>query len=182
MKFDVIVGNPPYQLNTNGHGAQAKPVYHLFMEGAQQLAPKHIALIIPSRWFSGGMGLDTFRARMVADRRLRTIVDYPVLFEAFPGVEIKGGVCYFHWDSQYNGDCEFVTFSGGEAKSRVTRTKESQFLRRYASAESRLPPEKSHPSTHLAFRRTSRIIRNTAFPAQFPFIFEAQPALSRKAP
>lgn len=114
MKFDVIVGNPPYQLETSGHGAQAAPIYHLFIEQAKKLHPRYIAMIVPSRWFAGGMGLNTFRFEMLNDNRMKELVDYPNASDCFPGVEIKGGVCYFIWDSQYHGDCRIRTISGDE--------------------------------------------------------------------
>ena len=121
MRFEVIVGNPPYQLQTEGHGATASTIYHRFIERAIALEPKYVAMIVPSRWFTGGKGLDEFRERMIADRRLRTIVDNPKLFDCFPGVEIKGGVNYFLWDRDHDGDCEFSTRIDGTIVSTATR-------------------------------------------------------------
>lgn len=121
MQFDVIVGNPPYQLGTDGFGATASTMYHHFVERAVALQPKYVAMITPSRWFAGGKGLDEFRATMISDRRLRAIVDNPKTFDCFPGVEIKGGVNYFLWDRDYEGDCEFSTRIDGTVVSTVTR-------------------------------------------------------------
>jgi site-specific DNA-methyltransferase (adenine-specific) len=121
MQFDVIVGNPPYQLQTEGFGATASTIYHRFVEHAIALEPKYMAMIIPSRWFSGGKGLDEFRERMIADRRLRVIVDNPKVFDCFPGVKIRGGVNYFLWDQDHNGDCEFATRIDGTIVSTMTR-------------------------------------------------------------
>jgi site-specific DNA-methyltransferase (adenine-specific) len=121
VRFDVIVGNPPYQLGTEGFGATASPIYHRFVEHAIDLEPKYLAMITPSRWFTGGKGMDDFRGRMIADRRLRAIVDNPKLFDCFPGVEIKGGVNYFLWDRDHDGDCEFSTRIDGVVTSTMKR-------------------------------------------------------------
>jgi len=102
MKFDVILGNPPYQVDTEGHGTTASPLYHRFVESALTLDPKYVVMIVPSRWFAGGKGLDAFRVTMIEDRRIRAIVDNPKLFDCFPGVKVQGGVNYFLWDRDHH--------------------------------------------------------------------------------
>ncbi|MDQ1546919.1 MAG: hypothetical protein QOH69_1823 [Actinomycetota bacterium] len=113
MQFDVIIGNPPYQLDDGGFGTSAAPIYQLFVQKALQLEPRYAVFVTPSRWFAGGKGLDAYREQMLSDRRMRSIVDYPKLFEAFPGVKIRGGISYFLWSRDYNGPCVVQTMWDG---------------------------------------------------------------------
>ncbi len=121
MQFDVIVGNPPYQLDTDGHGAQAKPIYHLFVEQSRKLDPRHICMVTPARWFSGGMGLDGYRKNMLTDTRIRVLQDYPESSDVFPGTQIKGGVCVFLWNRDSRGDVRVTTCVKGDPISTVSR-------------------------------------------------------------
>lgn len=120
MKFDVIVGNPPYQIDSDGN-TRTKPVYHHFVQRAIAMKPRYVLMITPSRWFTGGLGLDQYRESMINDRHMAKLVNNPKLFDCFPGVEIKGGVSYFLWDRDHNGDCEFSTRFDGVITSTLTR-------------------------------------------------------------
>jgi site-specific DNA-methyltransferase (adenine-specific) len=114
MQFDVIIGNPPYQLDDGGFGTSAAPIYQLFVEKAIELDPRFLVMVTPSRWMAGGKGLDKYRERMLGDKRMQGIVDYPKLYEGFPGVKIRGGISYFLWSRDHDGPCEIQTIWDGK--------------------------------------------------------------------
>lgn len=124
MQFDVIIGNPPYQLGQSGGeavGGFAMPVYQEFVRAAKSLDPRFVVMVTPSRWFAGGRGLDEYRSEMLADKRIRALVDFPDAGEAFPGTQIKGGVSYFLWDTSWSDACEVTTIEKGKPTAPPTK-------------------------------------------------------------
>jgi len=121
MQFDVIIGNPPYQMTGGAGGTSDSSIYHLFVEQALKLDPRFLSMVIPSRWLAGGRGMDEFRKAMLGDRHMRELVDYPAASDVFPGVEIKAGVCYFLWDAAHKGDCKVTTIRGEEVLGPIQR-------------------------------------------------------------
>ena len=134
MKFDVIVGNPPYQLNDGGHGRSASPIYHRFVHQAKKLNPRYLTMIMPARWFAGGKGLDEFRSEMLNDNRIRKIVDIENSSDVFPGVDIAGGICYFLWERDSRGPCEVINFHNGEQIVSVRQLNEFETFIRHSRA------------------------------------------------
>lgn len=134
MKFDVIIGNPPYQLDTGGSGRQAKPIYQLFIEQAKKLNPRYLSMIIPSRWFAGGMGMDTFRNKMMNDTHITKLVDYANAKDCFPENSISGGVCYFLRERDNAGKCKVTNIYNNKTISMNRPLNEFPTLVRYNEA------------------------------------------------
>ncbi len=120
MQFDVIIGNPPYQLASDG-GTRDVPIYQKFVEQAKKLEPRYLTMVIPSRWMAGGLGLSEFRQAMLSDKRIRDLVDYPNAAEIFSSVGINGGACYFLWDAAHDGPCSVSSVRAGEVTGPTSR-------------------------------------------------------------
>ena len=114
MQFDVIIGNPPYQMKGGAGGTSDSSIYQLFVDQARKLEPRLLSMVVPSRWLAGGRGLDEFRKEMLGSHKLIRLVDFPVSREVFPNVEVKGGICYFLWSGAHNGPCDVTVIRGKE--------------------------------------------------------------------
>ncbi len=121
MQFDVIIGNPPYQMKGGAGGTSDSSIYHLFVQQAMNLEPRYLSMVIPSRWMAGGRGMDGFRKIMLAGRHVSHLVDYTRMSTAFPGVDFEGGVGYFVWSRDYQGDTQYTLFQGDEQQPTITR-------------------------------------------------------------
>jgi site-specific DNA-methyltransferase (adenine-specific) len=126
MKFDVIIGNPPYQLAGGAGGSSDSSIYHKFVEQAQKLEPRYLSMVIPSRWMAGGRGMDDFRRQMLSGGQIVELHDFPISKEVFPGVDVKGGICHFLWDGNYRGDTEY-SITRGDQKHGPVRRKLDEF-------------------------------------------------------
>jgi len=134
MKFNAIVGNPPYQVMDGGSGVSAKPTYHHFVEISKVMNPDYISMIMPARWYAGGKGLDTFRQDMLEDKRLKVLFDYPNSNDCFTNVDIAGGLCYFLWDANYSGNCTVSNYAYGKYVSAERKLDEFSTFIRYNKA------------------------------------------------
>ena len=136
MKFDYVIGNPPYQEVDGGSGASATPVYNKFIEETKTLNPTAMSFIIPAKWYSGGKGLDEFREQMLNDKRMAVLVDYPNSLDVFPNVDVAGGVCYFVWAKSHEGKCYYINYRDGVKTSEYRDLNEfSTFIRYPIAAE-----------------------------------------------
>lgn len=134
MKFKAIVGNPPYQVMDGGSKASASPIYQLFVESAKKISPAAISLIMPSKWFAGGKGLDDFRENTRIDKRMEYIYDYVNAKDLFPTASIGGGICYFLWRKNYNGKCTFTNIMADHSSTKKRNLDQYDVIVRYNEA------------------------------------------------
>ena len=134
MKFDYVIGNPPYQEVDGGSGASATPVYNKFIEETKTLNPTAMSFIIPAKWYSGGKGLDKFREQMLNDKRMAVLVDYPNSLDVFPNVDVAGGVCYFVWAKSHDGKCYYINYRDRVKTSEYRDLNEFSTFIRYPTA------------------------------------------------
>lgn len=148
MKFDVIIGNPPYHISDAGDSTGSSPIYHKFVEQAKKLKPRYLTMIIPSRWFAGGKGLDAFRDIMLHDHHISKLVDYPIASDVFPGVKVIGGVCFFLWERDCKGLCQVTTHMNDKTDSMTRPLDEFDIFVRFNQAIPILKKvlEKNYPS------------------------------------
>lgn len=159
MKFDVIIGNPPYQMSDGGAQASSIPLYQKFVCQAKKLKPRYLTMIIPARWYAGGKGLDEFRNNMLHDKHISILHDYPLSSDCFPGVQVEGGVCFFLWDKEHNGDCWVISHSGNIITSKALRSllqKDNTTFIRYNQAISILNKVKRNNNTSFSSIVSSR--------------------------
>ena len=135
MKIDAIIGNPPYQVNVgikkDNYGVL---IFDKFVQLSKKMAPNYLSMIMPSRWFTGGRGLDSFRDEMLNDRRISFIKDFVDSKECFPGVDIAGGICYFLWDKNHNDNCTFISRVSGKDTKTIRKLNEYELFPRYNEA------------------------------------------------
>lgn len=156
MQFDVIIGNPPYQLNDGGNGASAIPIYQKFVEQAKKLNPRYLTMIIPARWYAGGKGLDDFRKSMLEDKHISHLVDYVNAKDCFPGTSIGGGICYFLRQKDYEGQCKYTNIHDGRGSIAIRSLDENAVFIRYNEAISIINKVKSFNEKNFSCNVGSR--------------------------
>lgn len=171
MKFDVIIGNPPYQLSDGGSGPSAMPLYNQFVTQAKKLNPRYLSMIIPARWYAGGKGLDSFRNDMLNDNRIRVLLDYETSKDCFDGVDIAGGICYFLWDRDHPGKCKITnaTARGTNTVERhlneypifIRSNKSVEILRKVLKKETRFMDDSVLSQKPFGFRTYARGSENS---------------------
>ncbi len=176
LDFNIVVGNPPYQESDGGAGASAKPIYNEFVGISKELAPTNIALIMPTRWYAGGKGLDDFRDQMLSDAQVSQLHDFLKPEVIFPEINLRGGICYLLWDKEHNNNPTQVFTYKNDLKpkidSRKLRTEDSDIFIRHGIAIEILKKINSHPKfksfeKHISSRRPfnidANIVKNEKF-------------------
>lgn len=156
MHFDVIIGNPPYQMEDGGNSASAKPIYHVFVAQAKRLRPRYLCMIIPARWYTGGKGLDAFRDTMLSDDRIAVLCDYINSKDCFSGLSVSGGICYFLWDISHRGECKFISNNAGRVSESLRSLSEFPIFVRYNEAVSIIHKVRSSSEESISRMMTSR--------------------------
>ncbi|MDR1776848.1 MAG: Eco57I restriction-modification methylase domain-containing protein [Desulfovibrio sp.] len=156
MKFDVIIGNPPYQLSDGGQKASATPIYQKFIQQSKKLNPRFLTMIVPARWFSSGRGLDSFREEMLNDDRVHNLVDYSDSNDCFPGVDIAGGICYFLWERDYHGECTVNNIHHGKSFISTRKLNDHHIFVRYGEALSIIEKVKEKATDFMDSRVSSQ--------------------------
>ena len=167
MKFDAIVGNPPYQVMDEGHGVSAKPVYNVFVDIAKAMNPNYISMIMPARWYVGGKGLELFREKMLNDKRISVLYDFPNSRDCFSNVDIAGGLCFFLWDKNHNDQCKVVNCNGSitnDAKRFLNE--QSILIRENQALEIIRKIQRLHKGLYLSERVSSR--KPFGLPTNYP--------------
>ena len=149
MKFDAIVGNPPYQVMDGGAGVSAIPVYNRFVDLAKKANPHYISMIMPAKWYNAGRGLEQFRSDMLNDKSISKLFDYIDPHDCFPTVDVAGGVCFFLRDNNYNGLCNFVSCKAGSQIANMRDLSESEVLIRHQEEISILSKVQVNGQTYL---------------------------------
>lgn len=177
MNINVIVGNPPYQQSDGGAQASAKPIYNLFVDVAKQLKPSNIAMIMPTRWYAGGKGLDKFRDQMLNDSHISELHDFLKPDILFQNTNNRGGICFFVRDKSYDNTkhlTKVFTYKNNlkpVLNTRNLKTFDSDILIRHSIALEIISKIKSsadfktfenHISSRKPFDLEGNIVKNTS--------------------
>lgn len=167
MKFDAIVGNPPYQVMDEGHGVSAKPIYNCFVDVAKAMSPNYITMIMPARWYVGGKGLELFREKMLKDKRISILYDFPNSRDCFSNVDIAGGLCFFLWDKKHNDQCRVVNCNGSSTNyTKRFLNEQAVLIRENQAIEIIRKIQGIHKGLYLSSRVSSR--KPFGLPTNYP--------------
>lgn len=178
-KFDVVIGNPPYQTEAQGGGTRDTPVYHLFMDAAYEVGKK-VVLITPARFlFNAGFTPKAWNQKMLADRHLTVPYYVPNSDDLFPGTDIKGGIAVTYWAEDHDGEPigTFTEFPELNAILHKVRESHDPSLtsavtsgRAYAYTQSM---HESHPEASALMSSDAQLRVSTNAFDQLPFLYHA---------